>query len=250
MKEEAGGWRCSSPVLQRNTGRPEAGAAHRRRELRPRGSRDGGGDAVQHKRRCDPVELVGGGAAMERSPAAPGAALQRSPAGCRAAVQRSVLQWSSPALSVQHKRCYDPVELAGCGAAMELSPPPPDVVLPPASVEAASLAAPMDLAGRRSRSCSAALDAPMELSPAAPIATLQRSSASSKLQCSSSVPQWSSRRRLLVLQWSLAGGSWSCDAAADSGSGVAKCFAGGSRDAFAAAAALTGIEVGVMASVR
>ena len=48
-----------------------------------------------------------------------------------------------------------PVELAGCGAAMKLSPPPPDVVLPPASIEAAALAAPMDLAGRRSRSCRA-----------------------------------------------------------------------------------------------
>uniref|UniRef100_M8BEG6 Uncharacterized protein n=1 Tax=Aegilops tauschii TaxID=37682 RepID=M8BEG6_AEGTA len=61
----------------------------------------------------------------------------------------------------------------------------------------------------------------MELSLAAPIATLQRSSASSKLQCSSSVPQWSSRGGLLVLQWSHPDSSWSCDAAADGGSATA-----------------------------
>ena len=63
---------------------------------------------MQHKRRYDHVELGGGGAAMERSPAAPGGALQCSLVGCRAAVQRSVLQRSSPAFSVQHKAVSRP----------------------------------------------------------------------------------------------------------------------------------------------
>ncbi|KAI5019507.1 hypothetical protein ZWY2020_044395 [Hordeum vulgare] len=140
-------------------------------------------------------------------------------------------QWSSPALSVQHKRRRDPLELAGSGAAMELSPVAPDA---PATIEAAALDAPMVLVGP----LEAIMQQPgasMELSPTAPGAMVQCSPTGYKLLCYSLVLQWSSRRKLPVMRcrgrWRL----W--------------CFAGDGCNAFAAATSM-GIEAGTVDAVR
>ena len=90
--------------MQRNTGRPEAGAAHRRRKSCPHGSRHSGGATIQHKQRPDPVELAGGGTARLQGSSRRRLLVLRCSArpGCRSCSASTQHLWCcSPAMKLQ-----------------------------------------------------------------------------------------------------------------------------------------------------